>query len=132
MVAGSQSDFTELIAQHVRELLTSAPGFLEHCDHVDEINSMTRPGRSACRKAAEFSPTYKGTWKESANQKRSHKASERARLALEMAVRDGLRWKSVGSAVSNLADLYGAPSSCRWWYKEDNRVFLEALKSSIE
>ena len=131
MVAGSESDCPQLIAQHVRELLTSAPGFLEHCDHVDQINSLIRPGRSACRKAAEFSPAYKGTWKESANQKRSHKASERARSALEMAVRDGLHWKSVGSAVSDLARLYGAPSSCRWWYKEENRILLEMLKSSL-
>ena len=131
MIAGSESGCPQQIAFCVRELLTKAPGFLIHCGHVDEIKSMARPGRSACVKAARFDPSYKGSWKETGNIKRSMDATERAFCALRSAGKAMLHRRSINSAIALLSSSYGAPSSKRWWYADENIIAFDLLKSLI-
>ena len=131
MVARTQYEQADLIADEVCELLVACPGFYDHCGHVDEILRKERPGRSACAKAAFFDPCYEGSWKEVANKKRSEDASERAVAALRRAEEEGLTWASVSSAITGLFQRYGSPQK-RWWYVKNNIVHLTRLRRLVQ
>lgn len=130
MVAGSRSNDPTEVATDVRDHLIHAPGFEAFSGDVKEIRSGQFPGRAACRKAARFTPAYKGSWKEKANQSRAAAAEERALEALEGARRDGVLFQSLNQAITALKADHGAPSK-KWWFEGRNARFLEALRGLV-
>ena len=131
MVAGAETNDSLVVSNRVRDLLMSAPGFEIFCGHVDEIRKKQMPGRSACSRAAVFSPIYEGSWKQRANQRRSEDASFRAVNALVAAALNGLVSRSISSAINELANTYGSPRSKRWWYSPGQCELLAELKAML-
>jgi len=130
MVAGSEFNQVCLVEERVKELLTLAPGFINYSGHIEEILNKQLPGKSACYKAASFDATYKDSWKEKANIKRSVEAADRARSALQRAEDEEITWDSTTSAIAGLLERFGAPQK-RWWYKQSNHQYLARLKKLV-
>ncbi|WP_413360692.1 hypothetical protein [Prochlorococcus sp. MIT 1201] len=130
MVASQLSNDSDEVANHVKELLIHAKGFADHCGHIREIESGQLPGRSACQKAARFTPSYEGSWKEAANQAKAQDATERALGSIAAASIDGVVFPSINKAIIYLREHYGAPSRA-WWFKSQNNFPLESLKGFL-
>ncbi|KGG27663.1 MULTISPECIES: hypothetical protein [unclassified Prochlorococcus] len=130
MVASQLSNDSDEVANYVKELLIHAKGFADHCDHIRQIQSGELPGRSACQKAARFTSSYEGSWKEVANQAKAKGATERALGSIAAASNDGVIFTSINKAIIYLREHYGAPSKA-WWFKSQNNFPLESLKGFL-
>lgn len=130
IVASHKSDNAEEIAQIVRQLLISAPGFAVWSGHTKQIESRALPGRAACRKAARFTPSYQGTWRERSNQKKADKTAQQALDAISGAKEEGILFPSANRAIAHLRCKHGGPSRA-WWLKSSSRQYLEGLETLV-
>ena len=117
--------------QHLRkrlvELVTTAPGFQQHCDHKQEIETGRFWSQATLKKQLQFSPAeYENSWRQIHNEKRAREAAEKAQNAILTAVADEATFTTLDAATAALRANYGAPCKS-WWRKPANRQYKEML-----
>ena len=102
------------------ELLTSAPGYKQHCGHQEQIENGTYWSNSTLIATLQFSESdYNKSWRKVYNDKKSQIAFQQALQAITRAIDDGQVYSSQNTALQALSANYEAPCR-RWWLKPDN------------
>ena len=117
--------------QHLRkrlvELVTTAPGFQQHCDHKQEIETGRFWSQATLKKQLQFSPAeYENSWRQIHNEKRAREAAEKVQNAILTAVADEATFTTLDAATAALRANYGAPCKS-WWRKPANRQYKKML-----
>ena len=113
------------------ELLTSAPGYKQHCDHQEQIENGSYWSNSTLLETLRFSESdYNKTWRKVHNDKKAQTASQQALQAITRAIDDGQVYSSQNTALQALRAKYGAPCR-RWWLKPDYAKYKKMLDPII-
>ncbi len=116
-----------LLRKRLIELVTSAPGFRQYCDHQKEIESGRFWSEATLKKQLQFSPAdYEKSWRKIHNEKRAREAAQKAQKAIFCAVADKATFTTQDAATAALRANYGAPCKS-WWRKPANRQYKEML-----
>ena len=116
-----------LLRKRLIELVTSAPGFRQFCDHQQEIETGRFWSQATLKKQLQFSPAeYENSWRHIHNKKRAREAAEKAQNAILTAVADEATFTTLDAATAALRANYGAPCKS-WWRKPANRQYKEML-----
>ena len=129
MVEGVDS-LPELRAR-VSELVSSAPGFQQHCNHQEQILNGSYWSNSTLFATLQFSESdYNKSWRKVYNDKKAQTASQQALQAIRRAIDDGEVYSSQNIALEALRANYEAPCR-RWWLKPDNAKYKKMLDRFI-
>ena len=124
-------DTVPVLRARLIELVTSAPGYTEHCQHQRQIENGTHWSDKTLRQQLTFEPAdyEKSSWKVH-NDKKAQTASQQALQAIARAIDDGQVYSSQNVALEALRADYSAPCR-RWWWKPDNAEYKELLERLI-
>ncbi len=112
------------------ELIQSAPGYEQFCNHQLQIDLGRLLSRGELQKALALSPGgYVGTWKERSNKQRSSDAVQRASDCLAEAALDGQLFANESQAIKYLHHKGGPARS--WWKKKENAEILGKLRQQL-
>lgn len=96
-------DSLQLLRQRLIELVTTAPGFREYCDHQQEIETGRFWSKSTLKKQLQFSPAdYEKSWRKIHNEKRAQEAAAKAQNAFLTAVADEATFTTQDAATAAL------------------------------
>ena len=115
----------------VIELLTSAPGYKQHCGHQEQIENGSYWSNSTLHATLQFSESdYNKSWRKVYNDKKAQTASQQALQAITGAIDDGQVYSSQNAALQALRAEYDAPCR-RWWLKPDYAKYKKMLDPII-
>ena len=113
------------------ELITSAPGYKQHCGHQEQIENGSYWSNSTLLATLQFSESdYNKSWRKVYNDKKAQIASQQALQAITRAIDDGQIYSSQNAALKALRANYEAPCR-RWWLKPDNAKYKKMLDRLI-
>ena len=113
------------------ELVTSAPGYAEYCQHQRQIENGTYWSDKTLRQQLTFEPAdYEKSSLKVHNDKKTQTASQQALQAITRAIDDGQVYCSQNIALEALRTDYNGPSR-RWWWKPDNAKYKRMLDRLI-
>ena len=117
----------QLLRQRLVDLVTTAPGFRQYCDHQQEIETGRYWSEATLKKQLQFSPAdYEKSWRKIHNEKRAREAAQKAQKAIFCAVADEATFTTQDAATAALRANYGAPCKS-WWRKPANRKYKQML-----
>ena len=120
-------DSVQALRQRLIELVTTAPGFWQYCDHQQEIESGRFWSQATLKKQLQFSPAdYEKSWRKIHNEKRAREAAQKAQKAIFCAVADEATFTTQDAATDALRANYGAPCKS-WWRKPANSKYKKML-----
>ena len=114
------------------ELITSAPGYKQHCGHQEQIENGSYWSNSTLLATLQFSESdYNKSWRKVYNDKKAQVASQQALKAIARAIDDGQVYSSQNAALQALRTNYDAPCR-RWWMKPDKVKYKQMLDPLIK
>ena len=114
------------------ELVTSAPGYKQHCGHREQIENGSYWSNSTLLATLQFSESdYNKSWRKTCNDRKALNASQKAQEAIFSALADGMLYSSQNAAVEALRANYQAPGR-RWWFKPANAKHKKMLDRLID
>ena len=124
-------DSVPALRARVIELLTSAPGYKQHCGHQEQIENGSYWSNSTLLATLQFSESdYNKSWRKVYNDKKAQTASQQALQAITRAIDDGQVYSSQNAALQALRAKYDAPCR-RWWLKPDYAKYKKMLDPII-